>query len=73
MKIQNPGGNNKINISFFMIGVSILLVICRTIFTVGGILDILHNAWHLIYFLGVTLLMLGALAEGYYGGRLHHR
>jgi uncharacterized membrane protein len=28
---------------------------------------------HAVYFAGLGLLSLGAAAEGYYGGRLHHR
>lgn len=62
----------KINISFAMIAISIVLVIYRSIFVTGR-LDILHNIWHVLYFLGATLLFLGAVEEGYYGGRLNHR
>ena len=62
----------KIRISLAMIVVSIALVIFQTVFPFSS-LDIRHNIWHAIYFTGVTLLMLGAMAEGYYGGRLHHR
>jgi hypothetical protein len=31
------------------------------------------GAEHWIYLAGNTLLILGTLAEGYYGGRLNHR
>jgi uncharacterized membrane protein len=63
---------NKIRISFAMIAISFLLVIYRTVFEFEY-LDIEHNLWHATYFIGVTLLMVLAIAEGYYGGRLNHR
>lgn len=63
---------NKIRISFGMIALSIALVIYQTAFPFG-LLDISHRLDHFLYFIGVTLLMMGAIAEGYYGGRLHHR
>jgi uncharacterized membrane protein len=62
----------KIRISLAMIVVSFLLVVLRTLMKVDS-LDILHNAWHAVYFLGLVLLVVGATAEGYYGGRLNHR
>jgi uncharacterized membrane protein len=63
---------NKVQISFAMIVISFALVIYRSLFQFE-VLDILHNLWHVIYFLGVILLTAGAIAEGYYGGRLNHR
>lgn len=63
---------NKIRISYAMIGVSFALVAYRSIVIIQ-FADILHNLWHALYFAGVVMLMLGAAAEGYYGGRLHHR
>ena len=63
---------NKIRISFGMIGLSIVLVIYQTILPFD-VLDVSHRLGHFLYFGGVTLLMMGAAAEGYYGGRLHHR
>jgi hypothetical protein len=63
---------NKIRISFIMIGISFFLVIYRTLFNIE-FLDVLHNAWHALYFTGAVLLVVGAIAEGYYGGRLNHR
>jgi len=59
---------NKIRISFVMIGFSFALVAYRSIFLTG--FDSVEQ--HAIYFTGVTLLLLGALAEGYFGGQLKH-
>lgn len=63
---------NKISISFVMIGISFFLVIYRALFEIE-FLDILHNVWHALYFIGMVLLVAGGVAEGYYGGRLNHR
>jgi uncharacterized membrane protein len=63
---------NKIRISFAMIGISFALVIYRATFLLEN-LNILHNVWHAIYFAGVTLLVIGSIAEGHYGARLNHR
>lgn len=62
----------KIPISFAMIAISIILATWRTV-SFGIFEDILHPIWHGVYFGGTTLLLLGAMAEGYYGGRLNHR
>ena len=62
----------KIRISFVMIGISWFLVAYRSTFSVE-FLDIFHNIWHLLYFVGILVLVAGAIAEGYYGGRLNHR
>ena len=62
----------KIRISFVMIGISWFLVAYRATFSVE-FLDIFHNIWHLLYFVGILVLVAGAIAEGYYGGRLNHR
>jgi uncharacterized membrane protein len=63
---------NKIRISFAMVGISFAMVIFRSIYIIDS-LDLAHNIWHVIYFIGITLLMIGSIAEGYYGGRLNHR
>ncbi len=63
---------NKIRISFSMIVVSIGMVIYRSTFVTED-LDVLHNAWHFLFYVGGTLLFVGAVAEGYFGGRLNHR
>lgn len=62
----------KIRISYAMLAISIILVIYQTFFPIE-FLDISHRVEHAFYFFGVTLLLLGAVAEGYYGGRLTHR
>ncbi len=58
----------KIRIAFSMIAMSLLLVIVRSTFP-----DALHAVWLWLYALGTLLLLIGAMAEGYYGGRLNHR
>ena len=63
---------NKIRISYAMLGISLLLVIYHTVLTVES-LNIMGTIWHTIYFIGTVLLVVGAMAEGYYGGRLNHR
>jgi uncharacterized membrane protein len=63
---------NKIRIAFGMIALSVVLTIFQTVFPFD-FLDVRHSLWHFLYMTGVTLLMLGAVAEGYYGSRLHHR
>lgn len=62
----------KIRISYAMLAVSIILVIYQTLFPIE-FLDILYSVKHLFYFIGMTLLLLGAVAEGYYGVRLNHK
>jgi hypothetical protein len=57
----------KINISFAMLGLSILLIILRL-----ALMNISHLFWHLTFGIGFVLLFIGALTEGYYGGRLNH-
>jgi hypothetical protein len=63
---------SKIRISFAMIAVSIALIAYRSTFVTED-LDVLHNAWHFLFYVGGTLLFVGAVAEGYFGGRLNHR
>ena len=53
----------KIRISFVMIGISWFLVAYRATFSVE-FLDIFHNIWHLLYFVGILVLVAGAIAEG---------
>lgn len=59
---------NKIKISIAMIVGSSLLTAARALVQEG-----FHEFWLLLYAAGISLLMLGAAAEGYYGGRLNHR
>lgn len=61
----------KIRISIAMIAISFLLVIYRALFEIE-FLDVLHNVWHAVYFVGLVALVAGSIAEGYYGGRLNH-
>jgi len=63
---------NKIRIAFAILTISIMLVVYRVLFITEN-LDIFHNLWHFFYFTGSTLLFIGALTEGYFGGRLNHR
>lgn len=62
----------KIGTSFAMLALSIPLVTWRIIF-LGLFEEAPESPAHWIYLAGNTLLILGAIAEGYYGGRLHHR
>jgi uncharacterized membrane protein len=62
----------KIGTSFAMLALSIPLVTWRIMF-LGLFEEAPDSPAHWIYLAGNTLLILGAVAEGYYGGRLHHR
>ena len=62
----------KITTAFVMLGVSIPLTVWRAVFL--GVFEQTHTSVdHIIYLLGNTLLIIGAVIEGYYGGRLNHR
>ena len=63
---------SKIRISFAMIAISVALVLYRAIF-VTEVIDLHHEIWHVSFYVGGTLLFIGAVAEGYFGGRLNHR
>ena len=62
----------KIVIGFIMLFLSALLAAWRTI-GFGFFNEAGENPQHLIYLAGNTLLIVGAIAEGFYGGRLNHR
>lgn len=62
----------KILIAFIMLSLSIPLTIWRAIF-LDAFKEVPFHLWHWIYFAGNTLLILGAIGEGFYGARLHHR
>jgi len=62
----------KITISFVMLGISVPLIIWRS-FALSFLEEAPESPAHWIVFFGTTLLIGGAIAEGYYGGRLHHR
>lgn len=58
----------KIRIAFTMLAVSVAVLIWRTVFPAT-----LRGSWFWLYLVGGVLLLAGATAEGYYGGRLNHR
>ena len=58
----------KVWIGFAMLALSALLLFWR-LAVVDPYADV---AWHVAFAAGVFLLLLGAGAEGYYGGRLNH-
>jgi len=62
----------KIVIAFIMLGLSLALMVWRIGFAAAFENDHTSIA-HWVYLSGNTLLMIGASAEGYYGGRLNHR
>ncbi len=61
----------KIYTAFAMLALSIPLVTWRIAF-LGFFEEAPESPAHWIYLAGNTLLILGAIIEGYYGGRLHH-
>lgn len=62
----------KIITSFVMIGISFILVVGQV--ANSGFFEYSASAiWHGAYFVGTTLLMIGAGIEGFYGGRLNHK
>jgi uncharacterized membrane protein len=67
-----PIFQKKIIIAFIMLGLSLVLSVWRVTF-INAFENNSTNIMHWLYFLGNILLMLGASAEGYYGGRLNHR
>ena len=62
----------KIVTSFIMLGLSTILSVWRFIF-LSFFEEAPESPSHWIYLAGNTLLIFGAIVEGYYGGRLHHR
>jgi hypothetical protein len=58
----------KIRISFAMIALSLVLIIWRTVFARPP-----YDIWLALYAIGIFLLFIGTIVEGYYGGRLNHR
>jgi uncharacterized membrane protein len=62
----------KITISFAMLAISLVLSMWRVLHFIESLsqpMDIRH--W--VFFTGIILLMVGAITEGYYGGRLSHK
>jgi hypothetical protein len=66
-----PLFKRKIDISFAMLAVSISLVTWRVI--LGLSREVPESPSHWVYMAGNTLLIVGSMVEGYYGGRLSHR
>jgi uncharacterized membrane protein len=62
----------KIAAAFVMAALSLPLVVWR-VAALGLFEEARENPAHWIYLAGNTLLILGAVIEGYYGGRLNHR
>lgn len=62
----------KIRIAAALVPVSLALVVYKTIYPFTA-LDVTHRFGHAIYFAGIFVLMVGGFAEGFWGGRLHHR
>src|SRR4030042_2403303 len=62
----------KIVVSYALLAVSIALVSWRTT-QFQAFQDAPESPWHWLSLAGITLLIAGAGAEGYYGGRLTHR
>lgn len=58
----------KIRVALGMIVLSFTLILIRILFPPP-----LDPAWVWIYAAGILLLMVGAMVEGFYGGRLNHR
>lgn len=61
----------KIAVSWAMFAIGIPLAVWRTALLVGGTGD--AGSFHWVYLAGNALLIVGAVIEGYYGGRLSHR
>jgi hypothetical protein len=62
----------KIAISLAMLALSVPLTLWRTVY-LNAFVNATVSPWHWIYFAGNTLLILGAIGEGFYGSRLNHR
>ena len=58
----------KIRVALGMIVLSFVLIVIRLLYPPP-----LDPAWVWIYAAGILLLMIGAMIEGFYGGRLNHR
>lgn len=62
----------KIVTAFIMLGLSTALSVWRFLF-LNFFEEAPESPSHWIYLAGNTLLIIGSIIEGYYGGRLHHR
>jgi len=61
----------KIWIAYSMLGISIILVIYQTLFPVE-FMSVKSMVEHIYYFVGVTLLLVESIVEGYNVGRFKH-
>ena len=62
----------KITTAFVMAALSLPLIVWR-IAALGLFQEARESPAHWIYLIGNSFLILGAVIEGYYGGRLNHR
>ena len=62
----------KIMTAFIILGLSVVLASWRFIFF-GFFTEAHVSPQHWIYLAGNTVLIIGAIIEGYFGGRLNHR
>jgi len=61
----------KIFIAFAMLAISVILTVWRV--TLGILEEVPESPSHWIFMAGNMLLIIGAVAEGYFGGRLNHK
>jgi uncharacterized membrane protein len=61
----------KIVIGFVMLFASLVVVAWRS--SVGGLAEDPPHLAHVVFFTAATLLITGAVVEGYYGSKLSHR
>ncbi len=61
----------KIRTAWWMAVIGVAILAWRII-AFGAFVDVPESPAHWIYLAGNTLLMVGAVIEGYYGGRLNH-
>ena len=57
----------KARISYVMLALTAILISLRNVFLPGH-----HTIWHYVYAVGFLSLFVASIAEGFYGGRLHH-
>ena len=62
----------KIGYAGALLAVSFPMTVWRVIF-LNAFEEIPFRHWHWAYFAGNAFLIFGALAEGFFGSRLHHR
>jgi hypothetical protein len=50
-----------------------MLVISGIMLFIHAFLITRHAIWHWTYTIGIVMLLIGSITEGFYGGRLNHR